>query len=91
MRKPDEAVYTALKKLNDKGYEAYLVGGAVRDFLLGKINSDYDITTNASPEAVRMVFDEYKKIAPSAKRFRCAFDEIPADRCRAGRFHQTAF
>ena len=59
MRKPDEAVYTALKKLNDKGYEEYLVGGAVRDFLLGKINSDYDITTNASPEAVRMVFDEY--------------------------------
>lgn len=59
MKKLDKAVYTALNKLNEKGYEAYLVGGAVRDFLLNIDNSDYDITTNSSPESTRMIFSEY--------------------------------
>lgn len=38
-----------LSALNAAGYEAYLVGGAVRDLLLGKSPDDYDITTNALP------------------------------------------
>lgn len=44
-----------LRALNDAGYEAYLVGGAVRDLLLGITPDDYDITTNASPEDVLTV------------------------------------
>ena len=42
-----------LSALNAAGYEAYLVGGAVRDLLLGKSPDDYDITTNALPEIGR--------------------------------------
>ncbi len=36
-----------LKKLSSRGFEAYIVGGCVRDIMLQKIPSDFDITTNA--------------------------------------------
>lgn len=42
--------------LSQNGYESYLVGGCVRDFLLGKKPHDYDITTNATPEQVKALF-----------------------------------
>ncbi|WP_294430184.1 HD domain-containing protein [uncultured Treponema sp.] len=49
-----------LKKLNaifaQNGFEAYLVGGAVRDVLLGKKAADWDITTNAKPEQIMSIF-----------------------------------
>lgn len=52
---PDE-----LKKMNEifsqNGFEAYLVGGAVRDMLLGKKADDWDVTTNAKPEEVMKIF-----------------------------------
>ncbi len=51
-------VKETIKKLQDNGYEAYLVGGCVRDFLLGKNPNDWDITTNAKPEEIRKVFPE---------------------------------
>jgi poly(A) polymerase/tRNA nucleotidyltransferase (CCA-adding enzyme) len=38
------------------GYEAYLVGGCVRDHLMGKIPNDYDVTTNATPEEIIALF-----------------------------------
>jgi tRNA nucleotidyltransferase (CCA-adding enzyme) len=46
----------ALKQLNEAGYEAYFVGGMVRDALLGRDVYDADITTNATPEEVKSVF-----------------------------------
>lgn len=45
-----------LHTLNKSGYDAYMVGGAVRDFLLGKNPSDVDIATNATPEIVTGLF-----------------------------------
>lgn len=49
-----------LTKLNkifvQNGFEAYLVGGAVRDVLLGKKASDWDVTTNARPEEIMKIF-----------------------------------
>ena len=45
-----------LQALGDAGYEGYLVGGCVRDFLLGKEPSDFDITTSALPEETMAVF-----------------------------------
>ena len=45
-----------LKTFNKNGFEAYFVGGCVRDFLLGKDFSDIDITTNALPEQVKNIF-----------------------------------
>lgn len=50
-----------LKQLTTHGYEAYIVGGAVRNFLLGKPVEDIDITTSANPEDVRKLF---KKTIP---------------------------
>ena len=43
--------------LEQSGYEAYAVGGCVRDFLLGRDVGDYDITTSATPDEVKEVFD----------------------------------
>ncbi|MBE7038417.1 MAG: CCA tRNA nucleotidyltransferase [Ruminococcaceae bacterium] len=45
-----------LKILNDNGFEAYVAGGAVRNFLLGRKIDDYDITTNATPDKVKKLF-----------------------------------
>lgn len=47
-----------IKTLKKNNYQAYLVGGCVRDELLGYDTTDYDITTNATPEEVRQVFDD---------------------------------
>ncbi|MBW6441133.1 HD domain-containing protein [Patescibacteria group bacterium] len=43
-------------KLEGKGFEAYIVGGPVRDFLLAKIPQDWDITTNAKPAEIQQIF-----------------------------------
>ena len=48
-------VLKTLQILNAAGYEAYVVGGAVRDLLLGLVPGDYDITTNARPEQIAAV------------------------------------
>ena len=45
-----------VRTLARNGYEAYIVGGAVRDLLLGVVPKDYDITTSATPEEIRAVF-----------------------------------
>ncbi|CRK85940.1 Poly(A) polymerase I [Candidatus Providencia siddallii] len=63
---------TALKvlyRLNKNGYEAYLVGGSVRDLLLGKKPKDFDITTNATPEQIRKLFRNCRLVG---RRFRLA-------------------
>lgn len=44
------------KTLEDKGFEAYLVGGCVRDLLLERKPKDWDITTNATPQQIAEVF-----------------------------------
>lgn len=46
-----------LDKLGENGYEAYIVGGCVRDALLGLTPHDYDVTTSAKPEEVIAIFD----------------------------------
>ncbi len=51
-----------LEKLNNSGFEAYIVGGCVRDILLDKAPNDYDVTTNALPEEIKEVFSSCKII-----------------------------
>ncbi len=46
------------KALQDAGYEAYLVGGCVRDLLLNRTPKDWDVTTNAKPEQIQAVFPD---------------------------------
>ena len=45
-----------LRKLNEAGHEAYVVGGCVRDSLLGRTPNDWDITTSAEPMEVKALF-----------------------------------
>ena len=56
-----------LQRLDDAGYEAYLVGGGVRDALVGQRPKDFDVATNASPEQVRELFRNSRIIG---RRFR---------------------
>ena len=51
-------IKSIIEKLEKSGFEAYVVGGPVRDFLLGKIPKDWDITTNAKPEEIQKIFPE---------------------------------
>ncbi len=45
-----------IEKLNQHGYEAFIVGGCVRDSLMGRMPEDWDITTSATPQQVKAVF-----------------------------------
>lgn len=56
-----------LQKLAAAGYEGYLVGGCVRDFLLGQRPNDFDITTNALPEEIMAVFSADRVIPTGLK------------------------
>lgn len=53
---PDEALLEFSRIFKNNGFSIYLVGGAVRDFLIGKENHDYDFTTDAEPEDVKRLF-----------------------------------
>ena len=50
------AVEEIIGRLESRGYEAFAVGGCVRDTLLGREPGDWDITTSASPQQVKAVF-----------------------------------
>ncbi|MFO1466837.1 MAG: polynucleotide adenylyltransferase PcnB [Steroidobacteraceae bacterium] len=58
-----------LYRLNEAGYQAFLVGGAVRDLLLGLTPKDFDVATDAHPEDVRRLFRNCRLIG---RRFRLA-------------------
>jgi poly(A) polymerase len=56
-----------IERLQDAGYDAHIVGGGVRDLLLGLRPKDFDVATNATPEQVRQVFRHSRIIG---RRFR---------------------
>lgn len=58
---PDQ-VKTALKLLEEAGFEAYMVGGCVRDNIMGREPSDYDITSSAIPDEIKSVFNGYRVV-----------------------------
>lgn len=62
-----EAALKVLYRLHNAGYEAYLVGGCIRDSLLGKMPKDFDVATDATPEQVRELFRNSRIIG---RRFR---------------------
>lgn len=59
-----------VEKLQRNGYEAYIVGGCLRDLLLGKDPKDFDVSTNASPEQVQELFGRQCRLV--GRRFRLA-------------------
>lgn len=62
-----KSVELILSKLNNCGYEAYIVGGCVRDSIIGTTPHDWDICTSALPEQVMEVFKGYKIIPTGLK------------------------
>ncbi len=56
-----------LQKLLNAGYPGYLVGGGVRDALMGRPVHDYDITTAATPDQIKAVFSEYRMLDTGLK------------------------
>lgn len=64
-----KAALRVLYRLNEAGYSAYLVGGAVRDLLLGGHPKDFDVATNATPDEVKKLFRNCRLIG---RRFRLA-------------------
>lgn len=60
-------VKTAINLLEKSGYEVYVVGGAVRDYLLGNIPHDFDLSTNATPIEAKEVFKNYFTIDTGLK------------------------
>ncbi|MDA9612125.1 polynucleotide adenylyltransferase PcnB [OM182 bacterium] len=55
-RNISDAALRVLRGLNAAGYDSYLVGGGVRDLLLGRQPKDFDIATDATPEQIKKVF-----------------------------------
>lgn len=66
-RKVDSEAIRIISGLHNAGYEAYIVGGAVRDLLIGKTPKDFDIATSAEPARIRKIFKNSRLIG---KRFR---------------------
>lgn len=56
-----------LERLENTGFEAYVVGGFVRDYLIGNHAFDIDITTNALPHQIIICFSDYKTIQTNSK------------------------
>ena len=60
---------TVVESLREAGFDAYLVGGCVRDLLLGGTPKDFDVATDATPEQVKAVFPRARLVG---RRFRIA-------------------
>jgi poly(A) polymerase len=65
----DDDAAKVVRRLTRHGYEAYLVGGCVRDLLVGRRPKDFDVATNAPPDGVRRIFKNSRIIG---RRFRLA-------------------
>ena len=68
LRNIDPGALFIAKRLNDLGYEALVVGGCIRNLIMGVEAHDWDITTNATPDEISRVFKEFKVI-PVGKKF----------------------
>src|ERR1035438_2281588 len=63
---PRETAVEIVRRLNAAGFQAFWVGGCVRDFLLGREPQDFDIATDARPEQIEKLF---QKTIPVGKKF----------------------
>ncbi len=65
--KVDREAYDIVRRLKECGFDAYIVGGAVRDLIIGKTPKDFDIVTNATPSKIKRLFHNSRIIG---RRFR---------------------
>jgi len=89
----DSDALKIIKKLNKTGYEAYLVGGCIRDLLLGYAPKDFDIATNATPEQIQKLFKRSRIIGRRFKLVHILFSArkfIEVATFRSGRNNSTS-
>lgn len=67
MLKISDNASKAIEMLNDAGFEAYAVGGCVRDLVMGNVPGDFDITTSALPEQTKKVFKNERTLETGIK------------------------
>jgi len=77
MKEARQTGIKVLSRLTDAGYEAYFVGGFVRDFLLGLNTSDIDITTDARPDDVQRLFERTVLTGIAFGTVTVIFEDIP--------------
>ncbi len=77
-----------IAELQNAGFEAYIVGGAIRDLLLGRKPKDYDISTAATPEEVRAVFGR-RSARIIGKRFRLVHVQYGGELFEVSTFRQA--
>lgn len=70
------SAHAVLKTLNEGGYQAFLVGGAIRDAMLGREPKDFDVVTDARPNQVRDLFRRCRLVG---RRFRLAHVRVGRD------------
>ncbi len=75
-----------IAKLRAAGFDAYLVGGCVRDLLLGEIPKDFDVATDATPEEVKIVFRRARLVG---RRFRIAHVRFGRDIIEVSTFRKA--
>lgn len=92
----DHAI-SIVRMLRERGHQAYLVGGCVRDMVLGREPADYDVTTDATPDQVMRIFPETYAVgaqfgvvlvppgSPDARELRPAVEatSVPTDHSKA--------
>lgn len=64
----NRTIYYLLSQIEEQGYEAYLVGGAVRDAILNQPNNDYDICTNMPLYLIKELYPNFHLMKPNAHR-----------------------
>ena len=64
---PSKGAAFAMQRLRERGFEAFAVGGCVRDSLLNRIPNDWDLTTNALPEQTAQCFSDHRVIDTGIK------------------------
>ena len=80
--------YEIVSCLQDNGFEAYIVGGAIRDLLMDRDPKDFDISTSATPEEVRAVFGR-RHARIIGKRFRLVHVYMNGELFEVSTFRQT--
>ena len=88
----DERAWDVVHTLKEAGFEAYIVGGAVRDLLVGLRPKDFDVATDATPEQVKQLFRRafiigrrFRPVAGARGRTRRRAAALPMRRRRAQR------
>ena len=76
--KAEQAALAIVQHLEEAGFQAYWVGGCVRDMLMGRKPKDYDVATNATPDQILSLFPRALEIGKAFGVVKVVIDGRPA-------------